>query len=237
MANELPAGMTARKHATPVGDVWLVAKTEHPSNLLIHGLMRGPRALARWTHVIPDVGILVLPNHANAGSVAERSPRGYAEALRYLVKTFPEPPFIIGESLGAVIGFTLPSRGMVAVEPPLSVDNLWPLHRTIAAARARGLAVGDEVEAMFSEPFHWALERVSSPTLVIAGDVPLLPPRDVWPEPSLITDADAAAFAAHPLVEVRRIPGGHALLDTNPQAVLREIRAFAARVDQLDASR
>ena len=141
----------------------------------------------------------------------------------------PQPPLLIAESLGALVAMSLPSRAVIAVEPPLSVDQLWPLHETIRRARARGVVIDPGLEALYEQPFHWVLERISAPTLVLAGLEPLMPPRKVQPEPSLLTDEDFAAFARHPLVEAHRIKGGHTLLDHNRDGVMAAAKGFMTR--------
>jgi hypothetical protein len=124
---------------------------------------------------------------------------------------------------------------VIAVEPVLSVENLWPLHRTIRNARARGANISPELETLFSRSFHWALDRISAPTLLLGGAVPLLPERDVFPEPSLLTDEDFARYAAHPLVEeAHRIAHGHTLLDHNPEGVMTAAAGFMARHGYLE---
>ena len=146
-----------------------------------------------------------------------------------MAAAFAEPPLIIAESLGAVLAMAIPYRALIAVEPPLSTHQLWPLHRTIRNARARGVEIDPALETLFDRPFNWALETIRAPTLVLAGLEPLLPERDVFPEPSLLTDEDFAAYAASPWVEAHRIAGGHTLLDRNPDGVMAAAATFMMR--------
>jgi len=138
-------------------------------------------------------------------------------------------------SLGAIVAMSLPARALIAVEPLLSTDQLWPLHRTIRNARARGMEIEPAMVALFDRPFTWTLERIGAPTLVLAGSEPLLPERDTPHEPSLLTDEDFAAYAHHPLVEAHRIAGGHTLLDHNPAGVMAASRDFMLRHGYLPA--
>lgn len=213
------------------------AEGPKPHVLMIHGFKRQAGQLTPWRERIPGLGLMHLPGHSRAPELSELSLAAWIEGLRQVVAiAFPEPPLIIAESLGAVLAMNLPARALIAVEPLLSTDNLWPLRRTIRNARAKGVEIRPEEEALFDAPFHWVLDKIAAPTLVLAGDVPLLPERDVRPEPSLITDADFAAYAAHPLVEAHRIAGGHTLLDHNRDGVMAAAAPFMAKHGFLDPS-
>lgn len=205
---------------TSLGRVAFTAETPDPAVLLVHGFRRELRHVIDWRDRIPGLGFLNLPGHSGFPELAEVSVQAWVAAWREALGVMSERPFLLAESMGAVLSMCLPARAVVAVEPLLSVDDLWPQHETIARARARGIDIGAAYEALFNEPYDWVLERISAPTLVIAGDMPLLPRRPLPFAPSLLTDADFAHYAAHPLVEAHRIPGGHTLFDQNPQGVM-----------------
>lgn len=198
---------------------------------MIHGFLRTPAQLQSWAGRIPDLGFLHLPGHGLAPAYPEVSVEiWWADALGEVLGRWPRPPLIIAESLGAILALSVPARAVIAVEPVLSVENLWPLHRTIRNARARGANIPPELETLFSRSFHWVLDRISAPTLLLGGAVPLLPERDVFPEPSVLTDEDFAIYSAHPLVEeAHRIAHGHTLLDHNPEGVMEAGAGFMAR--------
>ena len=221
---------------TSEGRAVFSAETATPRVLLIHGFKRQAGQLAPWRDRIPDLGFVHLPSHSGAPSFSEVTVEAWIRGLAEMIEAaFPEPPLILAESLGAIVAMSLPSRALIAVEPPLSVDQLWPLHRTIRNARARGVEIEPAMEALFERPFTWALDRIAAPTLVLAGDEPLLPERDTAHEPSLLTDADFAAYARHPLVEALRIRGGHTLMDHNPDGVMAASRDFMIRHGYLPA--
>jgi pimeloyl-ACP methyl ester carboxylesterase len=220
---------------TARGRVVFSAQTATPRVLMIHGFKRQANQLAPWRERIPDLGFVHLPGHSGAPAFAEVSLEAWIAGLREMIAAFPEPPLIMAESLGAIVAMSLPGRALIAVEPLLSTDRLWPLHRTIRNARARGIAIEPEMVALFDRPFTWTLERIAAPTLVLAGSEPLLPERDTSHEPSLLTDEDFAAYARHPLVEAHRIAGGHTLLDHNRDGVMAASRAFMLRHGYLPA--
>jgi hypothetical protein len=218
------------------GRVIISAQTQRPRVLLIHGFKRHFNQVAPWSARIPDLGFVHLPGHSGAPAFEEVSLPAWIEGIGEAVAKLPEPPLILAESLGAIVAMSLPARAVIAVEPPLSTHQLWPLHRTIRSARARGIEIGPELEAMFDQPFTWVLDRIGAPTLMLAGSEPLLPERQTSHEPSLLTDQDFAAYARHPLVEAHRIAGGHTLLDHNPDGVMAASRAFMLRHGYLPAS-
>jgi pimeloyl-ACP methyl ester carboxylesterase len=213
---------------TPAGTAVFTAETHTPKVLMIHGFKRTAGQLASWRERIPDLGFIHLPGHDIAPEMHEVSVKAWIDVLRQMMTIFPEPPLLIAESLGAVVATSLPSRALIAVEPVLSTDQLWPLRRTIERARARGIDIPSSYEALFEQPFDWAVERIKVPTLVLAGSEPLLPERAVLREPSMLTDKDFATYARHPLVEAYRIKGGHTLLDHNPDGVMAAAAEFMA---------
>ena len=220
---------------TSEGTVVFTAETPRPRALILHGFKRRAEYLTPWRKRIEGLGFLHLPGHSDAPEFSEVSLEAWIRGFREALANFAEPPLMIAESLGAIVAMSLPYRALVAVEPLLSTDQLWPLRRTIRDARARGVPIEPALEAMFATPFDWAPRAISAPTLVLAGLEPLLPERDVLPEPSLLTDEDFAVYAAHPLVEAHRIAGGHNLLDNNPDAVMAAAGAFMARHGYLAA--
>lgn len=220
---------------TSVGRATWGADVPFPRVLLIHGFLRRADGLAHWRERIPGLGFLYLPGHSGKPDFAEASVEVWLRGLREALDRFPEPPLIIAESLGAVIAMGLPYRALVAVEPLLSTDQLWPLRLTFEAGRALGADVGLAREGLFAKPFTWTLEQISAPTLVIAGAEPLMPEREMAFAPSVLTDADFEAYARHPQVEAIRIPGGHNLLDREPDAVMAAARPFMVQHGYLPA--
>lgn len=211
---------TSQGHA-----VW-TSQRPYPRVLLIHGFLRRADHMLHWGELIPGLGYLHLLGHSEKADFAETTIEAWIQGYREMLALFPEPPLILAESLGAVIAMALPSRALIAVEPPLSTHQLWPLQRNLEKARAHGMPVTAALEALFAQPFHWALEAIDAPTLVIAGDEPLLPERKTEFMPSMLTDEDFAAYAAHPKVEACRVPGGHDLMQRRPEVVIAAARPF-----------
>ncbi len=227
------AGTRCLKNNTVVtGEGELVFTATHPDPrvLMFHGFMRQANHILHWRDLIEDIGFVHLPGHTSSPVLAETSIEGWIRAFREMTTIFSQPPLIIAESLGAIVAMSIPARAVIAVDPPLSVENLWPVPRAIRRARARGTEVSAELEAMFDAPFHWVLDRITAPTLLLAGTEPLLPERRIARSPpSILTDDDFAAYAAHPMVEALRIDGGHDLLVSDPAGVLAAASPFMAR--------
>lgn len=214
---------------TSRGPVVFNADAPWPKVVAVHGFRRSIRDLFWWRSRLAGVGFLNLPGHGKAPELDEVSMAAWIDAWTQALRQWPDPPVIIAESLGAILAMSVPARGVVAVEPLLSVDNLWPQRVVIDMAARRGEPIDARYTALFDEPFDWVLDRISTPTLLIAGDEMLLPQRRLPRAPSLLTDDDFNAYAAHPLVEAHRIPGGHALMDDNPDAVVAMTEAFLQR--------
>jgi hypothetical protein len=220
---------------TSAGPVAFAAESPNPRVLAFHGFQRSADQLSGWLDRIPGLALVHLPGHSGFPALSDVSLPTWIAAFTEMTAVWDEPKPIIGESLGALIALSIPSKAVVAVEPLLSVDNLWPLRNTISRARAKGLEIGPEMERLFHAPFTWVLARIQSPTLVLAGDKPLLPPRDTPYEPSLLTDEDFAAYAGHPRVEAAlRIPGGHTLMTHGPDQVMAASAGFMARYGYLE---
>jgi pimeloyl-ACP methyl ester carboxylesterase len=179
--------------------------------------------------LIPDLGLVHLPGHSDAPDFAETSLACWIRGYREMLAVFPAPPLIIAESLGAVIAMALPARAVIAVEPPLSTERLWSARLAIQMRRAEGLEISAELAAMFDQSFHWVLDQIQAPTLVLAGMETELSSPSLAAPPSVLTDEDFAAYAAHPLVEAHRVAGGHALLRQNPEGVMAAASGFMTR--------
>ncbi|THD78853.1 MAG: alpha/beta fold hydrolase [Phenylobacterium sp.] len=211
------------------GEVGYIAKTQHPPVLIVHGFRRSPTHLRVLRDWIPDLGFIPLPGHGGAPQLDELSMEAWIEAWREAIPYAGPAPLLIGESLGAILAMSLPARAVVAIEPLLSVKDLWPQHKLIREAQARGTVIDPAEVALFERPYDFVLDNISAPTLVLAGDIPLLPERELEDPPSLLTDEDFARYAAHPLVEAHRIPGGHTLLNEDAAGIMERVIQFFAR--------
>lgn len=213
---------------TSEGELVFTATHPDPRVLMFHGFMRQANHVLHWRDLIEDIGFVHLPGHTFSPVLAETTLEAWIRAFREMTTIFSRPPLIIAESLGAIVAMSIPAQAVIAVDPPLSVDQLWPVRAAIGHARGRGMEISPELAAMFDSPFHWVLDRIAAPTLVLAGSEPLLPKRVITRTPSVVTDDDFAAYAAHPRIEAIRIDGGHDLLVSDPAGVLAACGPFMA---------
>jgi pimeloyl-ACP methyl ester carboxylesterase len=227
---------------TPLGPVWLFGRDQgRPVHLILSGAFAASDYLERAAHHFPGVDVLRahLPgNHCpplaaiSVGAFAA----AYSAALRS--RFAGRPVVATGVSVGGLVALGLKTpelRRLVVVEPPLQPHRAWPFRLFREQTPPGGEAfvrnvVG--VDASGSEPRDYTplLEGLTTPTLALLGDVALGEPRPFDEMPSLVDDDSRRRLAAHPLVEVRAVPGvGHNIpllaADLFLDAMLRACRA------------
>ena len=138
----------------------MTAETSSPSVVLIHGFGRRANQLFGWRDRIPGLGFIHLPGHSGPADLDEISLEAWTEGFTEFMSVFPKPPLVIAESLGAVIAMRIPTAALIAVEPLLSTDKLWPVHHAIRNARTRGQPLDDGFETMFRGSFARGLAEI-----------------------------------------------------------------------------
>ena len=132
---------------------------------------------------------------------------------------------VAGLGLGGLLALALNARGYAAVafDPFFSTAGRWPLEVVLERRAAEGEL---PVPEFLFEALGWRdgaivqnrsygglLDRLKAPALIVCGDVPLAPPRDLAMAPSLMDEADHALLAAYPNLRVKIAPGcGHDVL-------------------------
>lgn len=210
---------------TPAGRIWYIADRPTPPVMLLHGFLREPHALLSLRDVAPDAGAFALPGHEGADVLSPISMRTWVDAFSSALSTWPAPPLLIGESLGGTLALALPAKGVLALDPPISTHHLWSVQVGVRRVIESGGDLSGVLD-VFSESFSWVLDRISAPSVVLASDEPLLPPRNAERAPSVLDDGDFAALASHPKVQAYRVAGGHALIDDNPTEVVAALRCM-----------
>jgi SAM-dependent methyltransferase len=166
-----------------------------------------------------------------------------------LERRFADRPVVaLGVSTGAVIALGVRCANLarvVAVEPPLVTEGLWP----VAGPLSRHLSqAGDPVATAFAAeafgigrtgtalPDHLAaLDGLQAPVDLMLGAVPLQPERQLSQFPSLVGEPERRRLAATPGVRLHLVEGaGHNLLGQAPFVVedvlLEACRRAAARL-------
>ena len=209
---------------TDIGEVWFSAGPlgEGPAILLLHGAVRSTDDLAAVAAGLPNVVLGHLPGHGVndlRGVSVDLWSRAFATAAAAF---FADRPWLhAGESLGGLVGlgmarFDVPGLlGVVAVEPPLTYS--WPLQAS---------SLPSHLDALLRPSHRRWLAEAQRPVCVVAGDVPLEPPRTLPRTPSLLSAEDRAA--ASDLVELR---GGHELMTEAPadcvKVILERLRRWS----------
>jgi len=221
-----------------------VKASTRPVVLMIHGVFGWSANLYGWTEIFgPEADVLfaALPGHPGGAPYASPSVEAVAESFLHALDLGfgSRRVIVVGESVGGVIALAMGASSavarVVAVEPPLVTAKQWCFEAIVPTARERGSTVPDEVIWAFMGggaprrdlDHRPLLSRLAVPAEVIAGDVPLMPPRRVMEAPSFLDETDHAAILAAPMARLHIVKGGHALLRDPSDEVLSILRAAA----------
>ncbi len=244
------SGLTARDVATGAGVVRLWGPAApaplRPIVVGIQGTLASHdemTALLGGLSIFADGYFLRLPG-GGAAPLASFALRDIAGAVGEAIETaFPDRPVVlIGVSAGAVVALGVRARNLarvVAVEPPLSTGEAWPVHAPLRAhlasnADPAGVALvreafGVTVQGVEDRDHGWVLEGLAVPVDVVLGAEPLEPRRTVPRFPSLLGEAQRRRLAATPGVRLHLAEGtGHNALGQAP-AFVRDVLLEACR--------
>jgi hypothetical protein len=221
-----PLSVVGRIHADQPRPVLLAVLGSFPPRGYLHNLVdRFPGA---------NVLIVNLPGMAGA-PWSDATPAelgvGLTEALGALVADLPIVSFASSTGNLVSLGLRLPNiRRRVLVEPFFQTRHLWPF---IANSRERMAANPEHKElanyfrtffgigptSLENRDYRHLLEAITTPSDVVVGQSPLLPPRatEIWP--SFTSEEDRAALRANPLVTFHEGPKGTGHnIQSNPAA-------------------
>lgn len=240
------------RHAfqTPVGEIWLWGEagaraSDKPVVLFINGAfaIARPRAF-ELPGLLTEASVLIahLPGN-HCPNTSAHAVAAYAEGFSSALDQIGRPALVIGGSVGALVGLSIPStmvRGQVIIEPPLLTAKLWcliPTLRSVLANRGDEPGVREFIWSVFGvsetrlEPrdYRGLLDNLTTPGCVMFGEQPLYPERAFQELPSLVDAPERALLAAHPLIETRVIPiVGHNV----PGRAIQFVRTEARRLIQ-----
>ncbi len=234
------------------------ARSRTPLVLLLHGALRYSGDLASWASACAeylDFAAANLPGHGGSFvptgvSLAHMS----AEIAALIQGAYAHRTvFIVGESLGGLIGLALATQppsnlaGVVAADPFLSTLKLkdtaaglqqtirdYPANAFVAQMALEIFGVPPEGSAISDLRYVEYLARLARPALVLTGEIPavglgatIMPPLLDADDRKLIRGLTAEHLS------LREIPGvGHTLLSENPAATLAHVRRFIATQTQ-----
>ncbi len=82
---------------------------------------------------------------------------------------------------------------------------------------------GFSLEGGVARSYRRLIEHRTLPAIVVVGDEPLMPRREVRRYPSLVTEADRAYMAADPMISLHVAPGAGHDVPVQAGTFLREI--------------
>jgi pimeloyl-ACP methyl ester carboxylesterase len=212
---------------TAFGPLWFWGRrpTGRPALLVITGAYARATVMDHFPRVFPDLDVLRMHLPGNhSPPLSEVSMEVFSRALDdALGQVVAAPLAIIGLSAGALValGVRRPNlRALLLIDPPIRTGEAWPL-------KTPGLLALDPAlfGALIDRDFSPLIDDLTVPTEVMAGSVPLLPPRDLERPPSLVDELTRRQLAAHPLVTLTVVEGvGHLVQEAGPvfaEAILR----------------
>jgi len=238
---------------TAGGPVWLWhgpegLTSDRPVLLTITGAFAGENAMSKMQAVVGsgcDAVLMNLPGNL-CPPLSEASPEAFARALDEVIpRAFGARPVVLhGVSVGALValGVTADSiRRIVAVDPPLTTANLWPMIpslRKVLRDRPDDAAMRAFVEGVFGvtetavidRRRHHLFERLRAPVDILVGEIPLMPARPLDRLPSLVDEPERAFMRDHPGVTVTVAAGAGHNVPYQAPLVLRDVLLRALRI-------
>jgi pimeloyl-ACP methyl ester carboxylesterase len=243
--------MERRAFETPLGEVWLhgeptaFADSRQPIVLAISGAFVSDAAFDRLPIALPSAAVLIshLPGN-HSPPLVTTSVGAFAAAYRAVVQQLGREVIICGSSLGGLVGLAVSApnlRAVVALDPPFRTAKQWRLIERFRSVEASQLTDFDRLllwnvfgisETLIEDRNYMAvLQGLRTRALCFLGGLPLMPPRVTSVDPSMVDEPERAALEAHPLVEVRVLPGvGHNIVAEAGPPVVAALRAAIVAV-------
>lgn len=166
--------------------------------------------------LLADFCLMQLPSFAGAAVSSCAIPDLSALVAEVIETRFAgRQVVLLGVSTGAVIALGVRASNLarvVAVEPPLVTEGLWPLveplrellrsSRDATTATFVLEAFGVSETGLVARDYRSVLDGLAAPVDVIVGDAPLNPQRELERFPSLVDEAERWRLAATPGVRM-----------------------------------
>jgi hypothetical protein len=252
-----PDSFTQQEVTTRLGVVrlWTSPRKADPTRPLVFAIpgILAPEddivSLGEGLGLIGDMCLMQLPSRRGAALSSCAFPELSALVGELLENRFPDRPVVLlGISSGAVIALGVRAANLarvVAVEPPLVTEGLWPVigplgehlrqARDPAATAFAVEAFGVSETGVVARNHVSVLDGLNVPVDVVLGETPLQPQRELSRFPSLVDAPERQRLAGTPGVRVHVARGaGHNVLGQAPRAVkavvLEACRRAAARL-------
>lgn len=220
-----------KNYRTSRGDVplWGVFEEHDPARpvlLLIRGAFAGAEDWTVFISAFPQADVVLAHLPGMHSPFLRRSSIGdFAKAFdEVIARAFQgRRVVVVGLSMGGLVALSLqaePVGGIIACDPPLSTDRLWPLidmFRGNLADQATSPDLCKWITNLFgltltdvaNVDYRPLLDALRFKVDIIIGGVPLEPARPLDAQPGLMTQEDRAFVIAHPMVRSLVVPGGH----------------------------
>jgi len=191
----------------------LLADSGRPVLVMIHGALRNSSVLFGWIDLCApdlDVAFVDLPGHGHSQAggpvTVEALAANVADAISGVLGD--RTVVVVGESLGGLVALAMagskegPVQAVIAADPPLSTAKLWHIRTALIDAMQkdaenqflRSLALnifGFGADGSVHERLYYNfIEQAQLPMLILTGDVPLFPMRNVNAVPCLVDAVD-----------------------------------------------
>jgi hypothetical protein len=242
--------METRSFETPLGDVLLwgepqAFEDDRPVVLAISGAFAPKESFDLLYLAFPEAAVLVahLPGNHSPPLVAT-SVGAFAAAFSHVVSQLGRPTVVCGSSVAGVVamGMRAPEiRGIAALDPPFRTAKLWRLVNRLQEGVRRG-APANEVEfcreilgvtatAIEDRNYLPLLDGLATPTWCVFGETPLMPPRELDRDPSLVDEPERQILRRHPAVKTMLVKGvGHNLPKEGAAAIVDVIGRLLAPI-------
>jgi hypothetical protein len=233
-----PGLMERRSFETPWGEIWLWGDASAfdgggPVTFVIRGFAAEKKDFDSLASCGP-IMFAHLPGFYSP-PLSQEDLQICIAAFDHVISThFPDRAvLLVGASVGGAFAAGMSSAAVTAkllIEPLVSTAERWPLVELLQAslpnanALYRALAwslLGVSMDTVVVRDYRRHF-RPGVPFITIVGSEPLLPRRPTWTLPSLVTPADEA-FLLSLGGKIRRVPGGHDVGKSAPDAIRHEL--------------
>jgi pimeloyl-ACP methyl ester carboxylesterase len=175
--------------------------------------------LPRYIGANSDAFVCHLPGN-HTPPLSDMSIEAFSQAFDETISQLGRPVVVFGISIGGVVGLGMRQpRAVLAVDPPLSIDRLWPMD-AITRADLPGAGVT-------ASTYHHLLDHSTVPVHVVLADEPLEPERPVQRFPSLVSAEDRMILAKHHRITVHIAPScGHDIPHQAPKFLHERLLAL-----------
>ncbi len=219
-----------------------------PLVVVLHGALRDFSFVEGWADRltgIADVLLVEMPGHGRSTPILPARVEALADGVLWALKKeySSRDILLVGESLGGLVALMIggradrgPVQAILAADPPMTTAKLWGVVKGFSRAVARnptseflrslafeafGLTATDTYERIY----YPVVGELKVPTVIVTGDVKLLPPRNTDRAACIFDDVDRFVVETHypGKVEVRQLANTSHFVLEEAHVACREI--------------